>query len=192
MGDSKMDISLLKVKNRWEELVDTAIERMLEEGAFSCSCGKCRADVGAIALNSLPPDYVPVGVGAAEAASTGEDELQHRLSQAEAAVRRALDLVKQAPLHSGASEPVLVNPNEDLVRTVLADVLAHQKEEQWSALQLAWALAYSLRELPPKYTTTPKGQAYARADEIQPSAVAQVLVSVHSSLQRVKAEVSGA
>ena len=65
MGDSKMDISLLKVKNRWEELVDTAIERMLEEGAFSCSCGKCRADVGAIALNSLPPDYVPVGVGAA-------------------------------------------------------------------------------------------------------------------------------
>ena len=26
-----MDINLLKVKNRWEELVDTAIERMLEK-----------------------------------------------------------------------------------------------------------------------------------------------------------------
>jgi competence protein ComFB len=183
-----MDLTLLKVENRWQKLVEDVVERFLAEGSFSCSCSKCRTDVAAIALNSLPPDYVPVEY-AGELAASGED-LLGRLIQAEEAALKALELVNKAPHHSGASQNALINSNEELVRTVLAEVLEHNQEQTWTKPQLSWALAYSLRELAPKYTTTPKGDAYARVEEIHPSSMAAIYVAVHKALKRVQAEFS--
>lgn len=183
-----MDMTLLKVENRWQELVRRIIARLVEENLFSCSCRKCQADAEAIALNKLPPDYVPVGFTPPE--DEAVDAPAERLRQAEQAVREALVLVKKAPLHGGASEPKPMNSNEDLVRMVLADILHHQTDKAWTEQQLAWVLAYSLRELSPRYTTTPKGDAYARVEEIQPGSMAAIYVAVHKSLKRVEAEFS--
>lgn len=185
-----MDVMLLKVENRWQKLVESIVELLLAEGSFNCTCSKCRSDVIAVALNKLPPDYVPTDfVGESDAAESAE-EFRNRLSEAEAAALHALELVNKAPHHGGAWQQALVNSNEELVRTALADITANHTDTAWTPQQLAWTLAYSLRELPPKYTTTPKGDAYARVEEIHPGSMAAVYVAVHKALRRVEEEFS--
>lgn len=173
-----MDVRFLNVENRWRSLVEIALERALRKDPSSCDCEKCRADITAVALNKLKPDYVPVGASS--------DHNGEHLALAEEAVLQSLQMVKEAPRHSGASEPILVNSNEALIRTVLADVLIHQTRRTWSKEQLAWALAHSLNEIGPKYTTTPKGDVYARVDEMQPGHLATVYSIVYNALKQVE------
>lgn len=46
-----------KVKNFMEICVEQTVDKMIEESGV-CGCEKCRADIEAIALNSLPTKYI--------------------------------------------------------------------------------------------------------------------------------------
>jgi competence protein ComFB len=45
------------IKNYMEDCISDMLDSVLSE-IHSCSCEKCRYDITAIALNSLPPKYV--------------------------------------------------------------------------------------------------------------------------------------
>ena len=50
-----------EIKNYMEDCVDDMLEYMLKNIAFAtntCTCGQCKLDIKAIALNALPQKYV--------------------------------------------------------------------------------------------------------------------------------------
>lgn len=178
-----MDTKGLRVENRWRTVVEVFLDQVLLKEPSFCRCDKCRIDVIAIALNSLTPDYRPAG----ESFQPEEGDYV----MVDEAVRKAVTIVKEAPRHdSGASQSILVNSNEDLARTVLADAIKHHPSQVWDEARLSWALAYILNEMGPKYTTTSKGDAYARVDEVLPGHLAEVYAIVFNALKRVEKESS--
>jgi competence protein ComFB len=47
----------VRIKNYMEDLVSDMLEQVLKDITV-CKCDKCKYDITAIALNSLPPKYV--------------------------------------------------------------------------------------------------------------------------------------
>jgi competence protein ComFB len=47
----------VRIKNYMEDVVADMLDNVLKE-IHSCTCEKCKYDITAIALNSLPPKYV--------------------------------------------------------------------------------------------------------------------------------------
>jgi len=47
----------VRIKNYMEDCVSDMLDSVLDE-IHSCKCERCRYDITAIALNSLPPKYV--------------------------------------------------------------------------------------------------------------------------------------
>ncbi|MCL2462084.1 MAG: late competence development ComFB family protein [Defluviitaleaceae bacterium] len=52
----------IKIRNYMEDLVNNMIDGVLSD-VNCCTCEKCRCDVMAIALNSLPPKYIVTTTG---------------------------------------------------------------------------------------------------------------------------------
>lgn len=84
------------LKNYMEEIVFNQIDLILTD-INVCKCQKCKLDIAALALNSLPPQYIV----------TSKGELYSRLKLLEqqfevdviTAVTRAAVLVKRDPRH---------------------------------------------------------------------------------------------
>ncbi len=53
---------MLKCANAMESVVDSNIDKVMKQEEC-CTCEKCRMDVRAITLNSLPPRYVVTEAG---------------------------------------------------------------------------------------------------------------------------------
>lgn len=90
-----------EIKNYMEVCVKDMIMPVLKE-INSCTCSKCRFDITAIALNSLPPKYVV----------TKKGQLYTKLSALQqqfdvdiiSAITKAAVIVSRAPRHDGPDE----------------------------------------------------------------------------------------
>ena len=83
--------------------MEAAVKRMLEEiigrGERNvCSCERCRLDVIALALNSLPPKYVVTEIGNA-VTNVDLDSAQGK-ANVTMAVCSAIDIVNSRPRHN--------------------------------------------------------------------------------------------
>jgi competence protein ComFB len=86
----------LSPKNIMEDLVEGKLNELMRS-ADMCCCGRCRADVKALALNKLPPRYV---------VSVGGDIYSHfaalgTQSQVDitSAIAAAIRIVRNSPHH---------------------------------------------------------------------------------------------
>jgi competence protein ComFB len=81
-----------------EEAVFQRLEEILDDISI-CQCEKCRMDVAAIALNSLPPKYVVSEKG--ELYSKVDSLMQQFEVDIIAAITKAAVIVKRNPRHDG-------------------------------------------------------------------------------------------
>jgi len=87
----------VRIKNYMEDCVSDMLDSVLEE-IHSCTCEKCRYDITAIALNSLPSKYVV----------TKRGELYTKLASLQqqfdvdiiAAITKAAVIVNRNPRHN--------------------------------------------------------------------------------------------
>lgn len=87
---------MYNLKNHMEDVVSRLTDKYMAE-ADMCRCEKCRLDVMALALNALPTAYIVTTTGEMFAA-IDSTYLQNQVN-AEMAVLKALDMVKQNPKH---------------------------------------------------------------------------------------------
>lgn len=85
---------MLKLVNTLEYLVLEKIDDLLQRDETICRCERCRLDIAAIALNSLPPSYVV----------TVEGEVLKQINRqlkvdVLGAVSKAIEKVKENPHH---------------------------------------------------------------------------------------------
>lgn len=88
----------MELKNYMEIMVFQQLDNILAANSRICHCEKCRYDIAALALNSLPPRYVV----------TQEGETYTRVKSLEqqftidiiAAITGALNKVKSKPHHT--------------------------------------------------------------------------------------------
>ncbi len=85
--------SAMKLENANYERVILAIERLTVSSPKYCQCMRCRLDVTAIALNSLPPKYF------ISPSSMDIEELASPILMVEASVLHALERVRERPHH---------------------------------------------------------------------------------------------
>lgn len=85
--------------NKMESSVRKEVERFFAgEGKNMCSCGQCKLDIIALALNSLPPKYVVTNIGdAVTNVNLGSNQWKADIT---IAVSRAAELVTKHPRHS--------------------------------------------------------------------------------------------
>jgi competence protein ComFB len=90
------NIVALKMKNLMEDVVYDVMDKLAEETEF-CSCGICRLDMAAHALNHLPPKYVVTKMG--EAYSKIDQLHQQFQVDVAMALYNAIEAVKKNPRH---------------------------------------------------------------------------------------------
>jgi len=84
------------LQNLMEETVLRAVEDLMQKQNM-CTCEQCRLDVGAIALNNLPPRYVVTPKGASYARA---DLLEvQKYVDVIGSITKAIKLVKEHPRH---------------------------------------------------------------------------------------------
>lgn len=85
--------------NKMEEAVKQATDQMLaSQGSGMCLCQRCRLDILALALNTLPPKYVVTNIGNA-VTNVALDSSQWK-ANVTMAVCSAIETVKSRPRHS--------------------------------------------------------------------------------------------
>lgn len=85
--------------NKMEEAVKQATDQMLADKKDDlCCCPRCRLDILALALNSLPPKYVVTNIGNA-VTNVVLDSSQWR-ANVTMAVCSAIETVKSRPRHN--------------------------------------------------------------------------------------------
>ena len=85
------------IKNYMEDCVEDMLDMTLHD-LNCCNCEKCRYDITAIALNSLPPKYVVTQKGQLYAKLTA---LQHQFDvDIIAAITKAAVIVNRNPRHA--------------------------------------------------------------------------------------------
>jgi competence protein ComFB len=84
------------LQNLMEDTVLRAVEDLMKKQNM-CTCEQCRLDVGAIALNNLPPRYVVTPKGASYAKA---DLLEvQKYVDVIGSITKAIKLVKEHPRH---------------------------------------------------------------------------------------------
>jgi len=83
----------LQIQNANYEKVLYCIDKLLSEDGSYCRCHRCRMDVAALALNTLPPHYY------VEAAHMRKVEVGSSWLLVEVAVREAAEAVRMHPNH---------------------------------------------------------------------------------------------
>jgi Late competence development protein ComFB. len=86
----------MQLKNYMEEVVFEMLDKVMVKMGV-CMCDKCRYDVAAIALNSLPPKYVVTEEGEVYS-RTNELTTQFDVDIA-TAITRAAEIVSKNPRH---------------------------------------------------------------------------------------------
>jgi len=87
---------MVQIKNYMEEIVFNLMKDVLED-INMCTCEKCLLDIGAIALNDLPPKYIVSEKG--ELYSKVNALKQQFEVDVIAAITKAAVLVKRKPRH---------------------------------------------------------------------------------------------
>lgn len=84
--------------NKMEAAVKTAVDRLFAQGNNpGCICDRCRLDVVALALNSLPSKYVVTNIGnAVTNVVLDSSQWQANLTMA---ICNAIDIVRSKPRH---------------------------------------------------------------------------------------------
>ena len=84
--------------NKMENAVKDAVEELFAQGKNpGCSCQRCKLDVIALALNSLPSKYVVTSIGNAVTNVTlNSSQWQANLTMA---VCNAIEIVRSKPRH---------------------------------------------------------------------------------------------
>ncbi len=83
-------------KNLMEEIVERRIDQLVEE-IDACWCDQCKADVRALALNNLPPQYIVNSAG--DMFSRVHAQTIQRQVDVEAAIILAIETVRKNPGH---------------------------------------------------------------------------------------------
>ena len=91
-------VRALEIVNVMEIVVRPLVDQVLREEQM-CTCQRCRLDVMAIALNSLPPQYVVSEEGKAYETCKLQGMLQNRVAVYQA-ILQAVQMVKQRPHHN--------------------------------------------------------------------------------------------
>ena len=88
----------LVLVNKMENAVKEAVEELFAQGKNpGCSCKRCKLDVVALALNSLPSKYVVTNIGNAVTNVTlNSSQWQANLTMA---VCNAIEIVRSKPRH---------------------------------------------------------------------------------------------
>ena len=87
----------MQLKNYMEELVWEHLDRVLNTKDDVCKCEKCRFDIAAITLNTLPPRYVVTDIGETYTRIKSLEQQFH--TDVIAAVTNAIIIVKSRPHH---------------------------------------------------------------------------------------------
>jgi len=95
-SESGRDMSAYNLKNYMEDVVTRLADQYMKE-SDACPCEKCRLDVMALALNSLPTAYIVTQRGEIFAA-IDSTYLQNQVD-AQVAVMNAIEMVKTSPKH---------------------------------------------------------------------------------------------
>lgn len=92
----------MELKNHMEDLVFMRLDQILDKDTHICSCEKCRYDIAALALNSLPPRYFVTGRGQT---FTKVKALEQQFNvDIIAALTNAIKIVKSQPHHHNENE----------------------------------------------------------------------------------------
>lgn len=83
--------------NMMEQAIDSKMLELMEKSGM-CTCERCRADVRAIVLNSLPPKYVVTRVG--EAMIRFELQTAQMQAVVVSEILLAVEKVKRNPRHN--------------------------------------------------------------------------------------------
>lgn len=83
--------------NKMEAVVQLYVDELVSVGTLVCPCSRCRKDVIALALNSLPPKYVVTDLGEVFT-NISLDSSQWR-ADIMIAVHNALAIVGKTPRH---------------------------------------------------------------------------------------------
>ncbi|MGQ9474699.1 MAG: late competence development ComFB family protein [Actinomycetota bacterium] len=84
-------------KNYMEEVVESTLEEILAHRDDICKCDRCKMDIKALALNSLPPKYVVTDKGYVY---TKVNELESQFkADVTVAVTNAMKVVRNNPRH---------------------------------------------------------------------------------------------
>lgn len=87
---------MYNLKNFMEDVVAKLTDKYMKDTEM-CRCEKCRLDVMALALNELPPVYIVTRRG--EMFAEIDSTYQQNKVDAEIAVLKAIDMVKNCPKH---------------------------------------------------------------------------------------------
>ncbi len=84
--------------NKMEQAVKSTVDELFAQGKNpGCSCERCRLDVVALALNSLPSKYVVTNIGnAVTNVALNSSQWQANLTMA---VCNAIEIVRSKPRH---------------------------------------------------------------------------------------------
>ncbi len=85
--------------NKMESVVRQITEQMMgRSDASVCGCSRCKLDVLALALNSLPPKYVVTNIG--NAVTNVDLDSSQWQANVTMAVCNAIEVVRSRPRHS--------------------------------------------------------------------------------------------
>lgn len=88
----------MELKNYTRTIVLNDLEEMISKGDMPCTCEKCKLDVIAIALNSLPSKYVVTGKGECYAKiASYENQMKADVIRA---ILNAISIVSKYPKHN--------------------------------------------------------------------------------------------
>lgn len=87
----------IQMINKMESVVKSIVERYLQDHPELCACDRCRLDMIALTLNSLPPRYAVTTLGEVFT----DVNLQGIQSTADImmALMRSIEIVKKKPRH---------------------------------------------------------------------------------------------
>ena len=92
-----MSLGQVALTNRMEHFVQLGLDFMLQQNPEMCGCDRCRLDIAALALNSLPPRYVVTTLG--EVVTNLDLDSSQWKADVMIAIMRAFDLVRKKPRH---------------------------------------------------------------------------------------------
>ena len=87
----------MELKNYMEKLVMEKLDIVIEANRATCNCERCRYDIAALALNSLPTRYVATSSGETYSKIDSLDQQFH--VDIVSAITQAIKTVKKTPHH---------------------------------------------------------------------------------------------
>lgn len=177
-----------KIHNRMEDAVDLALEELLSEDPSICGCPLCRTDMKSLILNRINPQYYGVSGTNNEQEEVNLDLLESDLfNEILVESYRAVLKVKEDPRHN-REKAYLQNSTEEIVLGCLNEILREEKRD-FAKSELSTLMATVMNNLRPRYTTTPKGSAFSRTSEVDPSYVAEVYAHIFNAFKTINIKV---